>query len=144
MAGDASQHGIGAVILHITSDGSEKQFAYASRTIYSSELTLRSRRRLSLSYIRSQEILPTYFQLSFHTCKHKPLTVILEPKSNIPQLAAAWMRHTHWALLLSGHSYIIQFWPTYAYSNDNRLSQLPLLCCFTLGNYDNAAMFNIE
>ena len=72
---------------------------------------------------------------------HKPLIVILGPKSSVPLLAAARMQR--WALLLSGYSYNILFRPTQAHGNADGLSRLPLEGATTLGNYDDTTVFNI-
>ena len=49
-----------------------------------------------------------------------------------------------WALLLSAYSYNIRFCPTKAHGNANSLSCLPLEDPSTLGNYEDAAVFNIS
>ena len=67
--------------------------------------------------------------------------VILGPKKGIPLLAAARMQR--WALLLSGYSYEICFRPTTAHGNADCLSRLPLSHSSSIGNYEDAAVFNI-
>ena len=48
-----------------------------------------------------------------------------------------------WALLLSGYSYDIHFRPTTAHRNVDCLSRLPLSHSSSIGNYDDATVFNI-
>ena len=55
---------------------------------------------------------------------HKPLTYILSPKQGIPPLAAARMQH--WALILTGYNYDIQYRSTHAHANADGLSRLPI------------------
>ena len=55
---------------------------------------------------------------------HKPLVSILNPKKEIPPLAAARMQC--WAWQLPAYQYSIQFRPTKAYANIDCLSRLPV------------------
>ena len=55
---------------------------------------------------------------------HKPLTIILGPKTRVPALAAA--RFQHWALLLSAYTCSIEFRPTKSPANADDLSRFPL------------------
>ena len=55
---------------------------------------------------------------------HKPLVSILNPRKEIPPLAAARMQR--WAWQLSAYQYSIQFRPTKAHANIDCLSRLPV------------------
>ena len=87
---DTSANRIGAVILHLLSDGTEHPITYASRTLIKGEQNSQiEKEALSLifginkfhSYLYGRKfVLYTY---------HKPLTTILEPKQGIPPLAAS-------------------------------------------------------
>ena len=55
---------------------------------------------------------------------HKPLTIILGPKTGIPALAAA--RLQRWAILLSAYRYDVEYRHTDQHANADGLSRLPL------------------
>ena len=102
LAGDASQYGVGAVILHTMSDGSERPIAWASRTFSSSEKRCSQVEKEDLTLVFGVKEFHQYLygrQFTLVT-DHKPLTAILGPKSGIPSLATE--RIQRWALLLSG------------------------------------------
>ena len=54
---------------------------------------------------------------------HKPLLVIIGPKSPIPTLAAARMQR--WALVLSAYNYVIEHRASEKHANCDALSRLP-------------------
>lgn len=56
---------------------------------------------------------------------HKPLVILLGPKSTIPAVAAA--RLQRWAIKLSAYQYDIEFHSTEKHANADCLSRLPLL-----------------
>ena len=109
MAGDASQYGIGAVILHVYPNEDEFPVAYASKTLSSAERNYPQIEREALSLIYGFCKFHQYLYARPFTIvtDHKPLLAILGPKKNIPTLAAVRMQR--WALLLSAYNYTIEY-----------------------------------
>lgn len=112
LAADASAYRIGAVLSHVMDDGSERQIAFASRTL------LPGKRNYSQI---EKEALSIIFRLcKFHTYLYgrkftlitddKPLTSTFGPKKGVPPIAAA--RLQRWALKLAAYSYEIQLMNT--------------------------------
>ena len=126
MAGDASANGVGAVILLMMPDGTERPVAFPSRTLSPAEHNYAQGEIEALSLIFGIHRFHQYLYGRPFTLvtDHKPLTTILEPKKGIPALSAAWMQR--WALLLSAYTYDIHFCPTQAHGNADGLSRLPV------------------
>ena len=82
MTGDASQYGIGAVILHIMPDGSVHPTAYASCTLSSAEKKYAKVEKEALSLIFGVNKFHQFLFGKHYTLvtDHKPLTAILGPK----------------------------------------------------------------
>ena len=126
LAGDVSQYGVGAVTSQVSLNGDERPVAYASRTLSASEQNYSQIEKKALSLICGLRKFHQYLYARNFTIitDHKPLLAILEPKKNIPTLAAARMQR--WALLLSAYQYNLEYRSTTAHGNVDGLSRLPL------------------
>ena len=123
---DASSVGIGAVLSHVYSDGSEKPIAYASRSLTKAERNYSQIEREALSIVWGIKKFHNYLYLNKFTLitDHKPLTIIFNPSKALPSVASA--RIQRWAIFLMSYQYIIQYRSTTKHGNADALSRLPM------------------
>ena len=105
---DASAYGLGACLVHVMDDNSEKPVAYASRTLTKSETAYAQIEREGLALVFGVRRFHQYlYDRSFIlVTDHRPLCKIFGSKEGIPNMAVARMQR--WVLTLSAYQYTIE------------------------------------
>ena len=111
LATDASPYGVGAVIMHVYGDGSQRPIAYASSSLNKHEKGYAQLDKEALAIMFGLNRFRMYLYGRHFTIltDNKPLERILGPKTAIPTLAA--QRLQRWALTLSTFDYNLKFIP---------------------------------
>ncbi|XP_055584942.1 uncharacterized protein K02A2.6-like [Uranotaenia lowii] len=126
LATDASPYGVGAVLSHVYSDGSERPIQYASQTLNATQQAYKQVDREAYGIIFGVRKFYQYLYGRRFTLltDNQPLKQIFSDAKGLPKMSA--LRMQHYATFLQSFNYEIKFRPTGQHYNADAFSRLPL------------------